>query len=551
MAYKVLYRKYRPDSFENLYGQENIKNILIESIKSNKISHAYLFHGPRGTGKTSTAKIFAKTINCEMNVDGLPCGKCRSCLNFNESNDIIEIDAASNNGVDEIRNLRDSAKILPTFSKYKIYIIDEVHMLSQSAWNAFLKTLEEPPSHVIFILATTELQKIPLTILSRCQRFSFRRLTNDIIADNLKRICSLEGINITADALDSICDLADGAMRDALSILDQLSKENINIDSDLVYNTFGLVGYDSIKLIFESLSNFDYNSINSIFDDYIQKGLNVNIFINKILSFILQLEIDILSGSSSYLSISDLKQLSSDISGCYGKRDSLLLIKIYLLSYIKNSNNGSYSSDFITKSTKNDETSKVINNTIIKNENEEFVNDIKLNENISNIENNQLFDDVNKTNFVDLDELIKIRINNSYVGASKSLKNDFINLWNSFVTDLEISNNVNLLNFVENLNVEVVSPTNVLFSNKSVSTTLLFNNNLDNIEGEFIKYSKRDLKFICLSTSEWEDEKLNYIKLLKSGDHVFTYINENEKSSDNKSLSSASDIFGDSLLEIK
>ena len=161
MAYKVLYRKYRPDTFDNVYGQDNIKRILIESIKSNKISHAYLFHGPRGTGKTSTAKLFAKLINCQNNTNGEICGSCTSCFSFNDSSDIIEIDAASNNGVDEIRNLRDSTKKLPTFSKYKVYIIDEVQMLSQSAWNAFLKTLEEPPAHVIFILATTELQKIP------------------------------------------------------------------------------------------------------------------------------------------------------------------------------------------------------------------------------------------------------------------------------------------------------------------------------------------------------------------------------------------------------
>ena len=169
MAYKVLYRKYRPQNFNDLYGQDSIKEILKDSIINNKLAHAYCFNGPRGTGKTSTAKLFAKAINCENAKDGIACGECNSCKNFNENPDIIEIDAASNNGVEEIRELRDNVKILPSNSKYKIYIIDEVHMLSQSAWNAFLKTLEEPPKHVIFILATTEIQKVPITVLSRCQ----------------------------------------------------------------------------------------------------------------------------------------------------------------------------------------------------------------------------------------------------------------------------------------------------------------------------------------------------------------------------------------------
>ncbi len=221
MAYKVLYRKYRPQDFNSLYGQENIKKLLIDSIINDKISHAYLFSGPRGTGKTSTAKLFAKAINCEESKDGIPCNNCNSCNNYETSPDIIEIDAASNNGVDEIRELRENANVLPTFSKYKIYIIDEVHMLSQSAWNAFLKILEEPPKHVIFILATTEIQKIPITILSRCQRFLFQRISDDIIEENILRIAKSEKIKITKEAAKIISILSEGEMRDALSILDQ------------------------------------------------------------------------------------------------------------------------------------------------------------------------------------------------------------------------------------------------------------------------------------------------------------------------------------------
>ena len=260
MAYKVLYRKYRPKDFNELYGQDTIKKLLIESIKSEKISHAYLFSGPRGTGKTSTAKLFAKTINCENSQNGIPCNKCNSCLHYEENTDIIEIDAASNNGVDEIRELRENAKILPTISKYKIYIIDEVHMLSQSAWNAFLKILEEPPSHIIFILATTEIQKIPVTILSRCQRYTFNKINNDTITKNLELISKNENINITPEALKYIAFLADGAMRDALSILDQLSKENIKIDIELIQKTYGLIKDEEINAIFDNLSIGEINN---------------------------------------------------------------------------------------------------------------------------------------------------------------------------------------------------------------------------------------------------------------------------------------------------
>ncbi len=179
MNYKVLYRKYRPETFETLVGQDAIVRILKQSIIDNKISHAYIFSGPRGTGKTSTARILAKTINCQNNSEGVPCNKCENCLNFSTSPDIIEIDAASNNGVEEIRELINNIKLMPTSSKYKVYIIDEVHMLSQSAFNALLLTLEEPPEHVIFILATTNIESVPITILSRCQKLECDKNSED------------------------------------------------------------------------------------------------------------------------------------------------------------------------------------------------------------------------------------------------------------------------------------------------------------------------------------------------------------------------------------
>ena len=194
MEYLALYRKYRPKELDEVVGQGEIKKILASSVKNGTITHAYLFSGPRGTGKTTMAKILAKMVNCTNPVDGNACNKCESCLNILNSSDVIEIDAASNNGVDEIRDLREKANLVPTSAKYKVYIIDEVHMLTTQAFNALLKTLEEPPKHVIFILATTEYYKIPLTITSRCQKFQFNKINIDEIVGRLKEIANLENI---------------------------------------------------------------------------------------------------------------------------------------------------------------------------------------------------------------------------------------------------------------------------------------------------------------------------------------------------------------------
>ncbi|PKM49665.1 MAG: DNA polymerase III subunit gamma/tau [Firmicutes bacterium HGW-Firmicutes-7] len=223
MAYTALYRKWRPDSFENVVGQEHIVKTLTNQIKAGRIGHAYLFCGTRGTGKTSIAKIFAKAVNCEAPIDGSPCNHCPICENLsnNRSMNIIEIDAASNNGVDNIREIREEVRYTPTEGKYKVYIVDEVHMLSQGAFNALLKTLEEPPSHVIFILATTEPHKIPATILSRCQRYDFKRISISIITQTLMKYLEEEKIVAEEAAIKYIAKVADGSMRDALSVLDQ------------------------------------------------------------------------------------------------------------------------------------------------------------------------------------------------------------------------------------------------------------------------------------------------------------------------------------------
>ncbi|WP_283111586.1 DNA polymerase III subunit gamma/tau [Lactobacillus gallinarum] len=243
MAYQALYRKWRPRTFDSVIGQESITDTLKNAIKRGKVSHAFLFAGPRGTGKTSCAKIFAKALNCTNLQDGEPCNECANCIAADKGSmpDIMEIDAASNNGVDEIREIRDKVKYAPTEGKYKVYIIDEVHMLSMGAFNALLKTLEEPPEHVVFILATTELQKVPATIISRTQRYNFKRISKDDLEKRMKYILDQENIKYEDKALAVIAQVADGGMRDALSILDQLlsyEKESVNYQDTLEITGF-------------------------------------------------------------------------------------------------------------------------------------------------------------------------------------------------------------------------------------------------------------------------------------------------------------------------
>ncbi len=257
--YQALYRKWRPSSFAEVSGQPQVTLTLLNELKSGRISHAYLFTGSRGTGKTSCAKILAKAVNCENPVDGEPCCACEMCRSAENGDapDIIEIDAASNNGVDNIRDIREEVNLSPFRGKYRVYIIDEAHMLSQGAFNALLKTLEEPPAHVIFILATTEVHKLPATVLSRCQRFDFKRISPENISDRLKVIAKGEGFNITDDAAALIARLADGGMRDAVSLLDRCCARGSDIDTDTVSSAAGIAGTMHLFKMSEHIASAD------------------------------------------------------------------------------------------------------------------------------------------------------------------------------------------------------------------------------------------------------------------------------------------------------
>lgn len=285
--HQALYRKWRPRRFSDVCGQDHVTSILRYEVAEGKTSHAYLFCGTRGTGKTTCAKILARAVNCEHPVDGDPCGECASCRSAESGSciDIVEMDAASNNGVDDIRKIRDDVEYLPAELKYKVYIIDEVHMLSQSAFNALLKTLEEPPPHVIFILATTELQKIPATILSRCQRFDFRRISSEIIASRLEYIAEQEGMTLDRDAAFLLAHLAEGGMRDAISLLELCSGENHPITCEVVEEIAGTGGRDSVMRLVRAIAEKDYDAIFSEIGNIFMSSRDLAVYWQDLISF--------------------------------------------------------------------------------------------------------------------------------------------------------------------------------------------------------------------------------------------------------------------------
>lgn len=286
MNYQVIARKWRPQSFQEMVGQLHISTTLTNALRNGRVPHALLFTGPRGTGKTSSARIVAKALRCSEAIDFIPCGKCSSCLEIAQGSsiDVIEIDGASNNGVDAIRELRETVGYMPSSGKYKIYIIDEVHMLSTSAFNALLKTLEEPPAHVVFILATTEVQKIPQTILSRCQRFDFRRIPTRQIADHIKHICQSEKIQFEDDALWLIARQGDGSMRDALSLLDQvITFTNSDLSRHKVIEILGLTDQSLMQETLFALLHRDTTKILRILEKLNESALEPELFAQSIL----------------------------------------------------------------------------------------------------------------------------------------------------------------------------------------------------------------------------------------------------------------------------
>ena len=308
--YKALYRKWRPLDFDDVCGQSTVTDVLKYEVQNNKISHAYLFSGSRGTGKTSCAKILAKAVNCENSQNGNPCNKCEACrsIDMGIATDVIEMDAASNNGVDDVRTLKDEIAFNPAILKYRVYIIDEVHMMSSSAFNALLKTLEEPPPYVVFILATTEFHKLLPTIVSRCQRFDFRRISSEVIMDRLFRISKAEGIDITEDGARLIARSARGGMRDAVSLLELCAGAKKKIDANLVTQTIGTGDRSTAYKLIEAVGKSDYSAVYSTIGEIVMGSGDISVFWQEIIdSYRDMMVLKTTDSAKSYLDLTDIE----------------------------------------------------------------------------------------------------------------------------------------------------------------------------------------------------------------------------------------------------
>jgi DNA polymerase-3 subunit gamma/tau len=342
MTYLVMARKYRPQGFDEVVGQAHVTTTLKHAIQANRISHAYLFAGPRGTGKTTVARILAKALNCKEGPTSQPCNKCDSCkeITIGRGLDVMEIDGASNNSVDDIRTLRENIRYVPTQQKYKVYIIDEVHMLSDSAFNALLKTLEEPPAHAIFIFATTEPHKVPQTVLSRCQRFDFRRIPTTDLVDTIGDIAKKEGIEITKEASYILARRADGSLRDVLSLLDQViayggeseptEGEKRSVTPGLVSETLGLVDQERLFEITDAIAQRDSAKGVSILDQLLDSGVDLPEFVNSLIQHLRNLLVSRVAGDSTALFdlSEDYIRKYKEKSSLFSEGDLLRMIKV-------------------------------------------------------------------------------------------------------------------------------------------------------------------------------------------------------------------------------
>jgi DNA polymerase-3 subunit gamma/tau len=539
VSYLALYRKYRPTNLEDLVGQSDVSSIIKNEILSNKISHAYLFSGPRGTGKTSTAKIIAKMVNClNLGEDGIPCGKCSSCNDVNSS-DIVEIDAASNNGVDEIRELRDKVNLVPTYGKYKIYIIDEVHMLTIQAFNALLKTLEEPPSHVIFILATTEFYKIPDTVVSRCQKFQFLKFSVNDIFERLREISKLEDISISDDSLYEIARLSDGGLRDAINMLDQLSSfKNGCIEIDDVYKLNSVVSYNELVELLLFVYNNNICEIISLLEQIDKEGKNFDKFISDIIEFFKDVLI-YKNVSELNVNIVDKKEKIIEISNLYSS-DVVYKI-IFELNELSNKLKDSNFSLILLVSYFINLSNKLTDKKDKKNNNDVSQNNVNVKEGTDKV---KLIVD-NKYNNIS-DKLKKIRINNTFATAYKKYKDELLNKWSDVIKKAKDDKYGLIDGIINDIDVLVVGEKNIIFLVKYNSLIDRIYNYEEDLKKLLFDVFQKSFDIVFLTSDEWLYEKKKYIDNLKIGEKYQYIIEDNN---DDINLDDVTQKNGDSSIE--
>lgn len=555
MSYLALYRKYRPSRFEEFVGQNYIVDVLKRSLENNKISHAYLFFGPRGTGKTSMAKLIAKLVNCENRDGVLACDDCKSCnlINSKSNPDIIEMDAASNNGVDEIREIRNKISLLPSVSKYKVYIIDEVHMLSSGAFNALLKTLEEPPKHVIFILATTEFYKVPETIVSRCQCFEFTKVSEKDIVERLKAIVKAEKIDIDPEVLPLIAKYSDGGMRDSISFLDKLNCYSDKIKKEDFYLLKGIVNEEDLLELVKKIYCGDLGKTFEIYNKFLESGKSITILINDLVRVVKDLIVKELREDSNefdrdvlYRYIDILNEYSLKIKNL---SNSNSLFEVCLLKMIKDTE--IISREIIFEK-------KCVDNTKNGSKEAEIVNieQAESKKDVNNVENNV------KEKEIEIEHKGRnIIINNAFATADKHLLEKLKLLWtklNDYLFNKEFGN---VVSYLLDGTLRVAGKGDVIISVMDDSFVNNAYENLSKLSSLFAIMSGDSYNLSFITDEEWKKLKNKYVSDIKNG-KKYEYIDYKDMKSDiiNKddsqkdysdAVNDAKMLFGDELVEIK